>query len=124
MRTLQWSKNLEDVLARGLLIVIIYIITCFFNSQLPGKLNELEPSSGQVPLHIALAEKQESIARTLVGHGCDVNMADYDGKCLLHKAITQGDEFSATFLIKNGARGSAATHSEHVTPLHLAASYK
>lgn len=51
-------------------------------------------------------------------------MADFDGKCLLHKAIMQGDEFSTTFLIKNGARSSAATHSEHVTPLHLAASYK
>lgn len=51
-------------------------------------------------------------------------MADIDGQCLLHKAILQGDEFSAVFLIKNGARTSAATQSEHVTPLHLAASYK
>ena len=51
-------------------------------------------------------------------------MADIDGQCLLHKAILQGDEFSAIFLIKNGARTSAATQSEHVTPLHLAASYK
>ena len=99
-------------------------IDYMFHFQLPGKLNELEPSSGQVPLHISLTEKQESIAKTLVGHGCDVNMADFDGKCLLHKAITQGDEFSTTFLIKNGARSSAATHSEHVAPLHLAASYK
>ena len=77
-----------------------------------------------MPLHIALMQQQECIAKTLVGHGCNVNMADIDGQCLLHKAIKQGDEFSATFLIKNGARGSAATHSEHVTPLHLAASYK
>lgn len=77
-----------------------------------------------MPLHIALTEQQESIARTLVGHGCDVNMPDIDGGCLIHKAIMQGDEFSTTFLIKNGARVSAATHSEHVTPLHLAASYK
>lgn len=53
-----------------------------------------------------------------------MNIADINGQCLLHKAINQGDEFSATFLIKNGARVSAATHSEHVTPLHLTASYK
>lgn len=103
---------------------VVFLFLIEFNPQLPGKLNELEPSSGQVPLHIALTEKQESIAKTLVGHGCDVNMADIDGQCLLHKAINQGDEFSATFLIKNGARVSAATHSEHVTPLHLTASYK
>ena len=94
------------------------------HSQLPDKLNEVEPSSGQVPLLIALREEQESIARTLVGHNCDANMADVDGQCLLHKAIRRGDEFAATFLIQNGARVSAATHSEHETPLHLAASYR
>lgn len=99
--------------------------TCFHVFfQLPGKLNELEPSSGQVPLLIALTEQQDSIARTLVGHNCDVNMADLDGQCLLHKAISHGDEFAATFLIQNGARVSAATHSEHETPIHLAASYR
>ena len=95
-----------------------------FLIQLPGKLNELEPSTGQVPLFIALVEQQESIARTLVGHGCDVIMADIDGQTLLHKAIKDGDEFAASFLIRNGARVSAATHSEHETPLHLAASYR
>lgn len=85
----------------------------------------MDPSCGQVPLHIALTEQQESIARTLVGHGCDVDMPDIaDGQCLLHKAIMQGDEFSATFLIKNGANGNAATHSEYVTPLHLTASFR
>ena len=85
----------------------------------------MDPSSGHVPLHIALTEQQESIARTLVDHGCDVNMPNIaDGQCLLHKAIMQGDEFSARFLIKNGANSNAATHNEHVTPLHLAASYR
>lgn len=104
---------------------VVFLFLIEFDSQLPGKLNEVDPSCGQVPLHIALTEQQESIARTLVGHGCDVDMPDIaDGQCLLHKAIMQGDEFSATFLIKNGANGNAATHSEHVTPLHLTASFR
>ncbi|EDO26845.1 predicted protein, partial [Nematostella vectensis] len=91
---------------------------------LPGKLNEVDPTTGEVPLHIALSEKLDSIARTLVGHGCDVDMVDSSGNCLLHKAISHGDEFSSTFLIKNGARVSAANHAEKVTPLHLTASYR
>lgn len=104
---------------------VVFLFLIEFDSQLPGKLNEVDPSSGHVPLHIALTEQQESIARTLVNHGCDVDMPNIaDGQCLLHKAIMQGDEFSARFLIKNGANSNAATHNEHVTPLHLAASYR
>ncbi|XP_048582377.1 rabankyrin-5 isoform X2 [Nematostella vectensis] len=103
---------------------VLFLFLIEFNSQLPGKLNEVDPTTGEVPLHIALSEKLDSIARTLVGHGCDVDMVDSSGNCLLHKAISHGDEFSSTFLIKNGARVSAANHAEKVTPLHLTASYR
>jgi len=75
-------------------------------------------------LEIALNQHQESIAKTLVGHGCDLNKADLYGDCLLHKSIKNGDEFAATFLVKNGASVNLANTSEGATALHFAASYK
>ena len=95
-----------------------------FDVQLSTKLNEFDPLTGGVPIHIALVEQQESIAKQLVTNGCDVNVPDSDGHCLLHKAIQRGDEFAATFLIKNEAKINAVTVTDEVTPLHLAASYK
>jgi ankyrin repeat protein len=97
---------------------------CFHFLQLPQKLDEFDPSTGGVPLNIALVEQQESIAKQLVTNGCDVNVPDSEGSCLLHKAIERGDEFASTFLIKNGANVNAVTTTEQISPLHLAASYK
>ena len=92
--------------------------------KLPKKLDEFDPSTGGVPLNIALLEQQESIAKQLVTNGCDVDVPDSGGSCLLHKAIERGDEFASTFLIKNGAKVNAVTTTEQISPLHLAASYK
>ena len=92
--------------------------------QLPGKLNEKEDASGEIPLEIALKERQESIAKTLVNHGCNVDSPNSDGTTLLHRAIEHGDEFAATFLIQNGANVGARTDTTGETPLHIAASYK
>uniref|UniRef100_A0A6P8I0Z8 Rabankyrin-5-like n=1 Tax=Actinia tenebrosa TaxID=6105 RepID=A0A6P8I0Z8_ACTTE len=103
---------------------VLFLFLIEFNSQLAQKVNEIDPTTGELPLQIALAEKLESIAKTLVGNGCDVNKPDMEGDCLLHKAIMNGDEFAATFLIKNGANVNAANHTQHITPLHLAASYR
>ena len=75
-------------------------------------------------MNIALLEQQESIAKQLVTNGCDVDVPDSEGSCLLHKAIERGDEFAATFLIKNSAKVNAVTTTEQISPLHLAASYK
>lgn len=104
------------------IIIPFFLFSLFF--QIAQKVNEIDPATGKLPLQIALTERLESIAKTLVGNGCDVNKPDLDGDCLLHKAIIGGDEFAATFLIKNGANVNAANHTQHVTPLHLAASYK
>ncbi|KAJ7374093.1 Ankyrin repeat and FYVE domain-containing protein 1 [Desmophyllum pertusum] len=55
-------------------------------SSYPVSLTSWSLPSGQVPLHILTHRKQESIAKTLVGvTAVYVNMADFDGKCLLHK---------------------------------------
>lgn len=79
---------------------------------------------GGVPLDIALVEQQEGIAKQLIANGCDIDVPDSEGSCLLHKAIERGDEFASTFLIKNCAKVNAVTITEQISPLHLAASYK
>uniref|UniRef100_A0A8C3E0S4 Ankyrin repeat and FYVE domain containing 1 n=1 Tax=Corvus moneduloides TaxID=1196302 RepID=A0A8C3E0S4_CORMO len=101
-------------------VVFLYLIE--MDSQLPGKLNELD-HNGDLALDLALAQRLESIATTLVNHKADVDRADKTGWSLLHKAIQRGDKFAANFLIKNGARVNAATLGDQETPLHLVASY-
>ncbi|XP_076210885.1 rabankyrin-5 isoform X1 [Aptenodytes patagonicus] len=101
-------------------VVFLYLIE--MDSQLPGKLNELD-QNGDLALDLALAQRLESIATTLVNYKADVDRADKRGWSLLHKAIQRGDKFAANFLIKNGARVNAATLGDQETPLHLVASY-
>ncbi|XP_017684326.1 PREDICTED: rabankyrin-5 [Lepidothrix coronata] len=101
-------------------VVFLYLIE--MDSQLPGKLNELD-HNGDLALDLALAQRLEGIATTLVNHKADVDRADTRGWSLLHKAIQRGDKFAANFLIKNGARVNAATLGDQETPLHLVASY-
>ena len=60
--------------------------------------------------------------QTLVQHGCDVNSPDENGRTSLHKAIVDGDEYAASFLIENGADLRAVTSNTHETPLHLSTS--
>ncbi|XP_074641653.1 rabankyrin-5-like [Tubulanus polymorphus] len=99
-------------------VVMLYLLE--FDSLLPGKLNEID-NRNDIPLDMALAEKQESIAKTMVSHRVDVNKTDHSGRCLLHKALKRGDEFSASFLIKNNANVNMASHIEKETALHLVA---
>lgn len=75
------------------------------------------------PLQIALNERQESIANTLVQHNCDINGPDAKGKTLLHRSIEDGDSYAATFLIKQGA-DVKATNINNETTLHLTASFR
>uniref|UniRef100_H3AEJ0 Ankyrin repeat and FYVE domain containing 1 n=1 Tax=Latimeria chalumnae TaxID=7897 RepID=H3AEJ0_LATCH len=101
-------------------VVFLYLIE--MDAQLPEKLNELD-NNGDLALDLALSRRLESIATTLVNNKADVDMVDKNGWSLLHKAIQRGDEFSAGFLIRNGARVNAATVGEQQAPLHLVAAY-
>ncbi|KAL3858016.1 hypothetical protein ACJMK2_012632 [Sinanodonta woodiana] len=101
-------------------VVFLYLIE--YDSQLSAKLNEVD-NLGDLPLDLALKSHQESVAQTLVGHHVDVNKRDNSGKCLLHKAIKRGDEFSASFLINNGCNVNLATHLDKESPLHMVACF-
>eukprot|EP00795_Rhopilema_esculentum_P015608 gene15608-6884_t len=103
---------------------VVFLFLIEFNAQLPAKIDEREVTTNQLPLEIALNEKQESIARTLVNHGCNINSPDHDGFTLLHRAVEHGDEFGAMFLIEHGANVKSVTIAERDTPLHLSAKYK
>ena len=91
--------------------------------QLPGKLDECD-DHGNIPLNLALLNRHEGIANTLVSHKCDLNLRDHNGNSLLHLAIMRGDTFSSSFLIKNGASTILCRESTQETPLHLVALYK
>ncbi|CAH1801017.1 unnamed protein product [Owenia fusiformis] len=101
-------------------VLFLYLIE--FDSQLPGKLNEID-DKGDLPLDLALVDQLESIADTLVRHRVNTSAVDREGNALIHKAITRGDESSATFLIKNGADVNAATQMALQTALHLCAAF-
>ncbi|XP_077510441.1 rabankyrin-5 isoform X1 [Amblyomma americanum] len=101
-------------------VVFLYLIE--FDSQLPGKLNELD-DTGQLPLDLALSSRQESIASTLLNHRADVNATDFKGHTLLHKAIERGDEFSALFLVEHNASVDLAVPLKKETALHMVAGF-
>ncbi|XP_054749515.2 rabankyrin-5-like [Lytechinus pictus] len=101
-------------------IVFLYLVE--YDAQLPGKLNEVD-DRGDLPLDLALSSKQESIASELVKHKVDIDRADRQGHCLLHKAIKRVDEFSANFLIKSKANVNAATQGDRETPLHMVSGF-
>lgn len=52
-------------------------------------INQLD-SDGNLPLGLALSEKQTAIANTLCEYKADVNAKDQDGWNLLQRAIQRG----------------------------------
>ena len=90
--------------------------------QLPYKLNECD-DEGNIPLNLALLNRHEGIANTLVNNKCNLDILDREGNSLLHLAVMRGDSFAATFLIKNGASTILTRRSTQETVLHLVASY-
>lgn len=111
-----------------MLDVIITILWCYcllcstLPKQLPQKLDECN-NEGDIPLNLALLNRHEGIANTLVSHKCDLDIQDPDGNSLLHLAILRGDSFAASFLIRNGASTILARRVSQETPIHMVATY-
>ncbi|CAI8027099.1 Rabankyrin-5 [Geodia barretti] len=101
---------------------VVFLFLIEYNSQLPHRLNECD-NEGNIPLNLALLNRHDGIATTLVSHKCDLDSVDAEGNSLLHLAILRGDSFAALFLIKNGCNTTLSRHSTHETPLHLVSSY-
>lgn len=87
-----------------------------------SKLNELN-EFGNIALDLALLVRHEGIANTLISNNCDINNKDNNNNTLLYLAISRGDEYSASFLIKNGASTVSCTSDTQESPLHLVANY-
>ncbi|KAK6636534.1 hypothetical protein RUM43_010196 [Polyplax serrata] len=81
-------------------------------------INQLD-GDGNLPLGLALAEKQTAIANVLCEHKADVNAKDQAGWSLLQRAIQRGDAYSAEFLISHNADVFCVTPGSLDTCLHL-----
>jgi ankyrin repeat protein len=79
---------------------------------------------GVSPLHSALANKHEAIARELVFEGADVNLASRSGWTPLHYAAHQGNRALAQFLIENGATPTPGPEGKFPSDLAEEAGYK
>lgn len=73
-----------------------------------------------MPLHSAVAGRHLSIARMLIEHGADVNVAQQDGFTPLHGAAQNGQEEMVTLLLDRGAQVDAKA-ADGKTPLAFAA---
>ncbi|XP_046387052.1 rabankyrin-5 isoform X1 [Ischnura elegans] len=101
-------------------VVFLYLVER--SSEVPRSLDRPD-ARGDLPLDLALKSRLGSIAKTLVQHGADVNARDDKGFTLLHRAVERGDEYSATFLVSNGASVFTTIPARGDTALHLAASF-
>jgi len=76
-------------------------------------------STGNTPLHAALAANQKMAAGLLIGHAADVNAADAAGWRPLHLAAANNNIDSTKSLIAQGA-DPTAKNRDGLTPLNLA----
>jgi ankyrin repeat protein len=84
--------------------------------------NTKDLADGSTPLHNALKNGHENIAKLLIAEGADINASDRDGTEPLHLAVMKGFLKVAELLIAKGA--DVNCHNEDLTsPLHYAALY-
>lgn len=85
-------------------------------------INIKDLADGSTPLHNALKNGHENIAKFLIAEGADINASDRDGTKPLHLAVMKGFLKVAELLIAKGANVNC--HNEDLMyPLHYAALY-
>ena len=68
---------------------LFYFISFSYFPQLSTKLNQFD-NHGDLPLDIAIKDRQTSIAATLLEHKADPDAKDSKGWTLLHRAVERG----------------------------------
>uniref|UniRef100_A0A914XLN2 Ankyrin repeat and FYVE domain containing 1 n=2 Tax=Plectus sambesii TaxID=2011161 RepID=A0A914XLN2_9BILA len=99
-------------------VVFLYLIE--HDAELSKRLG-VSDDEGVLPLTLALSMGQESVAKTLVSHGADVNAVDARGRSLLYRAIEDCDAVSCRFLIENSAQVQFVHKETKRTLLHALA---
>ena len=82
----------------------------------------LRNRDGRTPLHIAVKNGQEEMARLLLKRGCGVhiNAQDLDGKTSLHLAVDQKDKKMAALLLERLGIDLEIQDRDGKTPFHRA----
>lgn len=80
----------------------------------------LRDAFGNAPLHRAIRNSRQVLAKLLIDFGADLNACSSDGSPPLHLALNNGQEFILKHLVEHGADLNAG-NSDGETLLHLAA---
>ncbi|XP_054279848.1 rabankyrin-5-like [Macrosteles quadrilineatus] len=99
-------------------VVFLYLVEN--SNQLSVTLNSVD-GKGELPLDLALQQRQTSIATTLLENGADPDCRNSQGWTLLHRAVDRGDDYAARFLLEQGASVSLTTPDNGDTALHMIA---
>lgn len=89
-------------------------------TQYPNLLNQPNDLDGNTALHIAILNRNISLVKFLIEHGCEINIKNKrDGDTPLHLAIHASSKDIVTLLLKNNASVTEA-NNQNKTPLDIA----
>ena len=91
--------------------------------QLQMRINACDENNS-LPLDLALATEQETLALTLLEHKADVNAKNTHGVSLLHSALKREDAAGALFLLSHKCDPNHALPDTFDSPLHRAVNHE
>jgi len=83
-----------------------------------------EARDGQAPLHLATQWGQEGVVTTLIEHGANINLADSEGKTVLHHAIESGQHGIINLLLGCPGIDLQSRDKSGLSPFAAAMTYK
>ena len=86
------------------------------------RLNVVEYVTGETPLCYAALRGNLAIARSLVEHGCTLDVQNNEGDTALHVACREEWDEVALLLVRNGA-STKLRNKSNMTPVYVASTY-
>ncbi|XP_065334315.1 85/88 kDa calcium-independent phospholipase A2 isoform X2 [Cloeon dipterum] len=85
-------------------------------------MNLVEPTSGRLPLHVALETGNKKLIQAFVTNGANLNAKDWEGNTCYHYAATTSQEVIQYLqsVLKDQPELLDETNKDGLTPLHLA----
>lgn len=85
-----------------------------------ASLNFRDPKQGKTPLHFAVENNHNEIAKILIEQGANLNLPDFTGKQALHFAVLSSNVELVEFILQHGGDVNAQD-VDGLTPVHYAA---